>query len=134
MIHRQALTLKDLSPALKNILQAIINVVKYIKARPEKSRLFARFCEELGTEHTALLFYCKSKWLSWRNVLTHLFEIRNELFQHLSEKRHNSAHMFSDCDFNMQLAYLRDIFNKMNTINTSLQGGNNNILELYYKL
>jgi hypothetical protein len=34
----------------------------------------------------------------------------------------------------MQLAYLSEIFNKMNTLNTLLQGGNNNIVELHDKL
>jgi hypothetical protein len=42
--------------------------------------------------------------------------------------------MFNDCDFDMQLAHLSDIFYKMNTFNTLLQSGNNNILELYDKL
>jgi hypothetical protein len=41
--------------------------------------------------------------------------------------------MFSDCDFSVQLAYLSDIFSKLNTLN-NLQGGDNDILELCDKL
>jgi hypothetical protein len=31
----------------------------------------------------------------------HVFELRNELYQHLSEKRHSSAHMYIASDFDM---------------------------------
>uniref|UniRef100_K7FSU2 HAT C-terminal dimerisation domain-containing protein n=1 Tax=Pelodiscus sinensis TaxID=13735 RepID=K7FSU2_PELSI len=117
MIHRQALASKYLSSAL-----VTINVVNYIKTRPEKARMFARFRGEMGVEHTSLLFYCESRWLSHGNVLTRVFELRNERHQYLIEERCSSVHMFIDCDFNMQLAYLSDIFNKLNTLNTAMQG------------
>ena len=34
-------------------------------------------------------------------VLSHILGFRNELHRYLIEERHKSAHLFTDCDFNM---------------------------------
>jgi hypothetical protein len=51
--NRQALFSKGLGTALENVLQTITRLVNYIETRPEYSKMFARFYEELGPEHTA---------------------------------------------------------------------------------
>lgn len=94
MIYRQVLPSKDLNPALEIFLWVIINTVDYVKTRPVKSRMFARFCEEMVTEHTALLFCGESRWLSWENNLTRVFELRIELCQYFKwGKTQQSAHL-----------------------------------------
>jgi len=42
--------------------------------------------------------------------------------------------MFVDSDFVIQLAYLCDIFEKLNSLNISLQGKETHILQLYDKI
>jgi hypothetical protein len=122
MIHRQALASKDLSPILDQVLQTSITVVNFIKTRPLQARLFARLCNEMGADFTSLLFYCESRWLSPGNVLERVFELREELFQYLIRENNASALMFSNTDFLLKLAYLTDIFEKLNILNSSLQG------------
>jgi len=88
----------------------------------------------MGAEHTALLFYCNSRWLSKGNVLVRVFELRQELYTYLSEEGHNDFNKFIDSDFVIKLAYLCDIFEKLNILNTSLQGKETHILQLYDKV
>ncbi|VVC29319.1 Ribonuclease H-like domain [Cinara cedri] len=66
-----------------------IKVVNYVKTRPVKARFFQKLCEEMGVKHycvTTLLFYCNSKWLSKGNVLSRVFELRQELYSYLNGK------------------------------------------------
>lgn len=88
----------------------------------------------MGAEHTTLLFYCNSRWLSKGNVLVRVFELRQELYTYLSEEGHNDFNKFIDSDFVIKLAYLCDIFEKLNILNTSLQGKETHILQLYDKV
>ncbi len=134
MIHRQALASKDLSPILDQILQTTITVVNFIKTRPLKARLFAKLYDEMGADFTSLLFYCESRWLSHGNVLKQVFELRMELLQYLTRENHPSAQLFSNTDFLLKPAYLTDIFEKLNILNSSLQGVDCNIIQHNEKL
>jgi hypothetical protein len=55
MIHEQALTSKNLSPELEEVLQTVTKV-KYVKTRPSKPRMYARLCKEIGAEHISSNF------------------------------------------------------------------------------
>ncbi|KAL4099012.1 hypothetical protein QTP88_023513 [Uroleucon formosanum] len=134
LIHRESLASQNMCPSLKTVLQTVIKVVNYIKTRPVKARFFKKICEEMGAEHTALLFYCNSRWLSKGKVLVRVFELRQELNTYLSEEGHNDFNKFINIDFVIKLAYLCDIFEKLNIHNTSLQGKETHILQLYDKV
>ncbi|XP_060865035.1 zinc finger BED domain-containing protein 5-like [Metopolophium dirhodum] len=96
IIHRESLASQNMCPSLNTVLQTVIKVVSYIKTRPVKARFFKKICEEMGAEHTALLFYCNSRWLSKGNVLIRVFELRQELYTYLSEEGHNDFNKFID--------------------------------------
>ena len=78
-IHREALATKKISPRLKNVLDAAVKIVNFIKARPLNSRIFRELCKEMGSNHEQLLLHTEVRWLSRGNVLTRLFELREEL-------------------------------------------------------
>jgi hypothetical protein len=84
------------------------NIVNHIK-KPVKARLFPRLWEEVGAEHSSLIFYCESRWLSCRSILLWAIKLRDELHQYLREVNYNSAYMFSNSDFIIKLAYLNNI-------------------------
>ena len=88
----------------------------------------------MGADFTSLLFYCESRWLSRGNVLKRVFELRMELLQYLTRENHPSAQLFSNTDFLLKLAYLTDIFEKLNILNSSLQGVDCNIIQHKEKL
>jgi hypothetical protein len=47
---------------------------------------------------------------------------------------YNNSEMFVDSDFVIKLAHLCGIFEKLNSLNTSLQGRETHILQLYDKI
>lgn len=132
IIHREALASKNISSALNEVLQSVIEVVNFIKTRPQKSRCFEQICADMGAEHTSLLYYCNSRWLSRGNVLSRVFELRRELHLYLLDQKYFEK--FEDSIFLSKLAYLCDIFKKLNLLNLSLQGNETHILELKDKI
>uniref|UniRef100_A0A8C3RXN0 Uncharacterized protein n=1 Tax=Chelydra serpentina TaxID=8475 RepID=A0A8C3RXN0_CHESE len=106
-IHRQALAMKRMPEGLKEVLDNAVKMVNFIKSQPTNSRLFHILCEEMGSIHNCLLTHTEVRWLSRGKILVRLFELRMEIlvfFQHL--------------------AYLADIFSRINDLNLSLQGLN----------
>ena len=81
---------------LNGVLKAVVKTVNFIKARPLKARVFKRLCDELGTEHNNLLFYCNARWLSKGKVLLRVYELRNEIAIFLKEENHALATTFED--------------------------------------
>jgi hypothetical protein len=75
----------------------------------------------MGAEYTALLYsyYCSSRRLSRGNVLSRAFELHQEIHIFL---QHENSKYFAEPDFLLKLAYLCNIFDKLNTLNLSLQG------------
>uniref|UniRef100_A0A8C6SUE5 HAT C-terminal dimerisation domain-containing protein n=1 Tax=Neogobius melanostomus TaxID=47308 RepID=A0A8C6SUE5_9GOBI len=134
MIHREALASKCLEPELRNVFQTSVKMVNFIKARPVQSRLFAQLCHEMGSEHEALLFHTEVRWLSRGKVLTRLFELREEVRIFLSDCGSPLAEHLSDPKWVASLAYLASIFDRLNILNTSLQGPNANVLTLSEKI
>jgi hypothetical protein len=77
-------------------------------------------------EHAGLLFHSEIRWLSLGTVLKRLFELRHEVHLFLKNVTPLSSH-FEDEAWLCRLAYLTDIFSKLNEVNVNLQGNGNNI-------
>ena len=123
-IHREALACKAMPATLKTVLDQSVKVVNFIKARALNSRLFSIICSEMGSEHNTLLLHTEVRWLSRGKVLSRLFELRSEVQIFLLESKLETSHLLSDELWLMRLAYLADIFGKLNELNSSLQGRN----------
>ncbi|KAE8298233.1 Zinc finger MYM-type protein 6 [Larimichthys crocea] len=135
VIHREALASKHLSPELNEVLTAVVDVVNFIKTRPLKARLFTAVCEEMGADHTAVLFHSEARWLSRGKVLSRIFELRSEIRMFLEEERmYEAAAKFGDDMFLIKLAYLSDIFSKLNELNLQLQGKDKHLPHLADKI
>ena len=134
MIHREALAGRCLEPEFRDVLQTSVKIVNFIKSRPLQSRLFATLCHEMGSDHEALLFHTEVRWLSHGKVLTRLFELREEVRIFLSDCSSPLADYLTDPKWVASLAYLASIFDKLNSLNLSLQGPNTNVLILSDKV
>ena len=66
----------------------------------------------MGSAYTAVLFHSESRWLSRGKILSRLFELRDEIRIFLEEEGNELAHRFNN--FLMKLAYLSDMFQKLN--------------------
>ena len=69
----------------------------------------------MGAQHSAVLFHNEARWLWQGQVLPRVFELREEIrvFSE-EEKMHELAIKLSDELFLMKLAYLSDVFGKLN--------------------
>src|SRR5215469_10662173 len=126
VIHRQALANKTLPEELANTLKVAIKLVNTVKNSSLNTRVFKKLCSDLEADHAMLLFHTDVRWLSKGNMLKRLFELREELKVLLTESKY--AHLFDQiCQpkFEMQLAYLVDIFAHLNHLNLQLQGSGN---------
>jgi hypothetical protein len=117
------------------VLECVVNVVSFIKSRPLKARFFKKLCEDMGAEHLSLLYYSSARWLSRGNVLSRTFELRQEIFIFfVKEEGYKDAEYFADAEFLIRVAYLCDIFEKLNSLNVSLQGKNMHLLKSTEKI
>ena len=133
IIHREHSTSKKLSPNLKNILTNAVKIVNAIRSRPLNSRLFQALCESTDSQHDHLLLHAKVRWLSRGRVLSRLFELREETKHILREMNSPLAEFLLDEMWLCKLAYLADIFGRLNELNTSLKGPYTSIFVLRKK-
>ena len=134
-IHREALVSKTLKDELKLVLDQVVKMVNYIKSRPLKSRLFKQLCIAMESKHLSLILHTEVRWLSRGKVLTRVYELREEMLAFFTNEKLSD---FCDCLNNefwcAQLAYLADIFQHLNVVNSCLQGRNENLLTSTDKL
>ncbi|CAH1956841.1 unnamed protein product [Acanthoscelides obtectus] len=76
VIHRQALASKTLPQKSRQTLDSAIRIVNYIKSSALNSRLFTLLCEDLDSDHKALLFNTKVRWLSKGNMLVRVYGLK----------------------------------------------------------
>ena len=121
IIHREHLASKKLSPDLKNVLTNAVKIVNATRSRPLNSRLFQALCESMDSQHDHLLLHAEVRWLSRGRVLSRLFELREETKHFSREMNSPLAEFLLDEMWLCKLAYLADIFGRLNELNTSLQ-------------
>ncbi|XP_063766104.1 protein FAM200A-like [Eleginops maclovinus] len=134
LIHREALASKDLSVELSGVFDVVVKTVNFIKRNALNTRLFSSLCHDLGSEHSSLLYHSEVRWLSRGAVLARVFELRGAIYEFLCEKHSDLASNFNDSYWLTKLAYLTDVFAELNKLNSSMQGRDANVMQLYEKL
>lgn len=134
-IHREALMTKMLGSEFNSVLSNSVRMVNYIKGNTLKSRIFADICESMDADFTNLLYHTEVRWLSRGKVLLRLYELKEELLLFFMEEENNEFTCYlEDHDWISKFAYLADIFQYLNQVNSSLQGPSENILTSTDKL
>ena len=93
--------------------------MNFIKTRPSNSRVFQTLCAEINAEHRSLLFYCSSKWHLLGESFEH-YELVDELQAFWQQENNNLVDCLAENKFLLKLAYLYDIFAKLNKLNISM--------------
>lgn len=106
----------------ENFKTVLNEVVNFIKSRALNSRLFSKLCSEMGSDYIQLLLHTEVRWLSRGKMLSRLFELHSEVHLFLMESNFELRDRFTNELWLTTLAYLSDIFNRLNDLNLSLQG------------
>lgn len=127
VIHRQHLAAKKLSGVLHETLQLVITSVNKIKANSLNDRLFRQLCHENDEQFERLLLHTAVRWLSKGNCLRRFFELFDTVTEFLDSR--DPVLSVNMKQRKLELAYLTDIFEKMNEVNISLQGNKMNLIK-----
>uniref|UniRef100_A0A8C4WVN9 Uncharacterized protein n=1 Tax=Eptatretus burgeri TaxID=7764 RepID=A0A8C4WVN9_EPTBU len=133
-LHRYALASKTLPPRLLEVMDVALKVINFIRAKAKNHRLFQLLANEMGVEHVGLLFHTKVRWLSRGKCLSRQYELWVEVEFFLRDNENNLHVHFDNEEFVMMLAYLADIFRRLNEMNQSLQGCNVTVSAVQEKL
>ena len=87
-----------------------------------------------GADHEHLLLHTEVHSLSRGRILNILYELREEVLELHLEKKSQLAENLQDNNWLSKLAYLADMFDKLNTLNLSLQGPQTNTVTLNDKI
>ena len=101
-----------------------VKTINWIRGRALNHRLFKSLCQDFGSEHSVLLFHTEVRWLSRGRALTRFFELREEFKALLKERGYDLPKEMESQEFNQMLAYLSDIFTRMNDLSVFIQGRN----------
>ena len=86
-------------------------MVNFIRQRPLKSRIFAKVCKSRDSAHISLLYYTEVRWLSRGNVLSRIYELREEMLLFFGQENLiEFSNLLCDQSWCSKLAYLADIF------------------------
>ncbi|XP_014770370.1 zinc finger BED domain-containing protein 5-like [Octopus bimaculoides] len=130
-LHREVLVSKTIPIELKQVLYQVVEMVNYIKSRPLKCCLFEQICVDMDSQH----MHTNVRWLSKGKVLHHRYELQKELHAFFKEEKYDCFLEYLQCSFWVsKLEYLTEIFAQLNSVNTSMQGRDENIFTLTDKL
>ena len=118
IIHQEALCSKKIE--FQNVMKVVVWTVHFIKPRGLNHRQFKQFLDDIESEYGDLLYYTEVRWLS--RGLT--------LERKAKEKQRNVTELKNPV-WLFDLAFLVDITNHLNVLNTRLQGKNQLISQLY---
>lgn len=133
MIHREVLVSKAVSPILAKTLDEVVRIVNYIKSNALRSRLFAALCEAMESEYKTLLYHTEVRWLSKGKVLNRFVFMKTEIISFMDTKEVSFPFLKNDIWW-LRVTFLSDLFDKLNEINLSLQGAQENFITISGKL
>ena len=72
ILYGYALACKTLPSELRLVLNDVVHMINTIKSSSLKTRLFSQLCQELGSDHEALLYHTEIHWLLRGNVISRI--------------------------------------------------------------
>lgn len=124
VIHQQALAGKVLD--LSHVMTLVVKLVNSIRAKALQHRLFKALLAELEAAYGDLLLHADVRWLSRGKVLQRFVDLLPEIKIFL-RTLDQEPEQLSDDAWLLDLGFLTDITAKLNSLNTELQGKDQNL-------
>ena len=115
---------------MQSVMEIVVKTINFIRARGLNHRQFRKLSDEMDSQYGDLLYYTEVRWLSRGTMLRRIYELREEVFHFMEEK--------GKPVFNLKvplwlcgLAFLVNITQNLNFLNSKLQGKNQLIHNLF---
>ena len=118
-------------PALQVVMKEVIKVINFVKNSALNTRLFAELCGQENSEFNKLLLYAETR-LTRGNALQRVYILRDQIEAFFAERKRQTT--LFDGDNCARLAYLVEIYTRLNNINLMLQGNMVTISDVVDKL
>ena len=130
LIHQEALCAKTLDIGFKDVMHTVVDRINYIRSHALNHRQFKQFLTELEASYGDVFYFSAVRWLSRGQTLRRFWDLREELKMFL-EMKGISAPELSYYQWLCDLAFLVDITEKLNNLNTALQGKDQLVHEMF---
>lgn len=128
ILHQEQLCAK--SVGLKNVMQDVVSIVNNIRSKALSHRQIQAMLDEMEAQYGDVLHHQEVRWLSRGKVLRRFFELRDVIREFQARKKSN-IQVPSDKQWIVDLAFLVDITELLNTLNLQLQGKDQVISQMY---
>ncbi|KOC65800.1 General transcription factor II-I repeat domain-containing protein 2A [Habropoda laboriosa] len=128
MLHRENLCAKCVQ--LERVMLVIVRTINFIRNHGLKQKQFKIFLQELDAEYDEMPYHTEVRWLSHGKALDRFFNLRNEIRLFMDTVGHPVPEL-EDSLWTRDLAFLSDVIDHLNILNTALQRKDNTIIDLF---
>ena len=127
IIHQQSLCAKVIG--FEHVMTPVVKIINSIRSKAKQHRNFKVLLEELSAEYGDLLLHTEIRWLSRGRILHGFLSLLGEIKEFMQSRGEDTS-LLEDTDWTLDLAFLTDINEKLNSLNCELQGKGKTIADI----
>ncbi|XP_069498771.1 general transcription factor II-I repeat domain-containing protein 2B-like [Ambystoma mexicanum] len=127
IIHQQAICAKVMG--FDHVMAPVVRIIISIRAKAKQHRMFKIFLEELSAAHGDLLLHTEIRWLSRGKILRRFLSLLPEIKDFMRSRNEDIGQLCS-ISWLLDLAFLADVTEQLNTLNCELQGKGKTIADM----
>ncbi|CAL9688304.1 unnamed protein product [Knipowitschia caucasica] len=127
IIHQQAICAKVLD--FDHVMGPVVKIINSIRAKAKQHRSFKLFLEECAADHGDLLLHTDIRWLSCGKILQRFISLLDEIKTFVAARGEDIT-LLNNTEWLLDLAFLTDVTDKINQLNTQLQGRDKHVSDM----